>query len=142
MEAGNGQHLSLDSEGGAQATTPKTRYLTTTISIGVAAFASDDTINQMLEGASGFNLIGLAIGAASRSRALAICFGVYGASKSVYNNYLSRGHDVVFPARFSHMAIRIRVARGRLKKSSTSVATFSKINPQYPQNAIALNFTV
>jgi len=104
VEANDGQHLTLDSEGGAQATTPKTRYLTTTISVGIAAFSSDDTLNRMLDGTSGYHLIGLALGAAARSRAFAICLGVFGASKSVYNNYLSRGHDVVFP-KDSAMAI-------------------------------------
>src|SRR6202162_221289 len=37
VEVKDDQHLSLDSEGGAQTTTPKTRYLTTGISIALAA---------------------------------------------------------------------------------------------------------
>ena len=44
VEVKDDQNLSLDSEGGAQATTPKTRYLTTGISIALAAttFLPDD----------------------------------------------------------------------------------------------------
>jgi hypothetical protein len=37
VEAGNNANLSLDSEGGAQATNPKTRYLTTGITLALAA---------------------------------------------------------------------------------------------------------
>lgn len=97
VEAKNDQNLSLDSEGGAQATTSKTRYLTSGISVGIAAFSSDDLLNRTLDGASGYSVIGLAVGALVHSRGLAIGFGVYGASKSVYGNFLSRGHDVVYP---------------------------------------------
>ncbi len=97
VEANNDENLSLDSEGGAKATTPKTRYLTTGISIGIAAFSSDDLLNSTLDGASGYHLIGLAVAALARSRAFAIGFGVYGAGKSVYNHFLSRGHEVVYP---------------------------------------------
>ncbi len=97
VEAKSDENLSLDSEGGAKATTPKTRYLTTGISIGVAAFSSEDLLNRTLDGASGYHLIGLAVAALSRSRALAIGFGVYGAGMSVYNHFLSRGHEVVYP---------------------------------------------
>jgi hypothetical protein len=97
VEVKNDQNLSLDSEGGAQATTPKTRYLTTGISVGIAALSSDDLFNRTLDGASGYNVIGVAVGALSRSRVLAIAFGAYGAGMSVYRHFLSRGRDVVYP---------------------------------------------
>jgi hypothetical protein len=42
-------------------------------------------------------VIGLVTGALVHSRALATSFGVYGASTSVYDHFLSRGHDVVYP---------------------------------------------
>jgi hypothetical protein len=32
-----------------------------------------------------------------RSRPVASGFGVYGASLSIYANFLSRGHDVIYP---------------------------------------------
>ena len=37
-----GEHLTLDSEGGAQVTTPKTRYLTTAISVALASSSMAD----------------------------------------------------------------------------------------------------
>jgi hypothetical protein len=111
VEVKNDENLSLDSEGGAQATTPKTRYLTTGISIALAAssFMSDSDAGRSvqqsggeigkgaLNGASGFRVIGFITGALIHSRALASTFGVYGASMSVYDHFLSRGHDVVYP---------------------------------------------
>ncbi len=104
VEAKNDENLSLDSEGGAKATTPKTRYLTTGVSIGIAAFSSDDMLNRTLDGASGYHLIGLAVSALSRSRPFAIGIGVYGAGMSVFNHFLSRGQEVVYP-RDTAMAI-------------------------------------
>jgi len=97
VEVKDDQHLNLDSEGGAQATTPKTRYLTTGISVAIAAFSDDDTLNRTLDGTSGYSVIGTVIGLAARSRVFAYAFGAYGAGKSVYGNFLSRGHDVVYP---------------------------------------------
>lgn len=97
VEVKDDENLNLDSEGGAQATTPKTRFLTAGISITIAAFSSDDFLNRTLDGASGFRVIGVAVGALSRSRVFAIGFGVYGAGMSVYDHFLSRGHDVVYP---------------------------------------------
>jgi hypothetical protein len=99
VEVKNDEHLTLDSEGGAQATTPKTKYLTSGISIALAAyfFQDDEVLGGALTGASGFRVIGLVTGALVHSRALATSFGVYGASTSVYDHFLSRGHDVVYP---------------------------------------------
>jgi hypothetical protein len=110
VEVKNDENLSLDSEGGAQATTPKTRYLTTGISLALAAvcFLPDgdagsagqsplEISGRAANGASGFRVIGFVTGALIRSRPLASAFGAYGASMSVYGNFLSRGHDVVYP---------------------------------------------
>jgi len=111
VEVKDDQHLSLDSEGGAQTTTPKTRYLTTGISIALAAsslvpdadagrgggLSIGETGKGALNGASGFRVIGFITGALIHSRALASSFGVYGASMSVYDHFLSRGLDVVYP---------------------------------------------
>jgi hypothetical protein len=111
VEVKDDENLSLDSEGGAQATTPKKRYLTTGISIALAAssFMTDADAGRSvqqsggemgksaLNGASGFRVIGFITGALIHSRALASTFGVYGASMSIYGNFLSRGHDVVYP---------------------------------------------
>jgi hypothetical protein len=97
VEVKDDENLSLDAEGGAQASSPKTRYLSSAVSLAVAATSSEDLLNRTLDGGSGYGLIGLATGALSRSQPLAVAFGVYGASKSVYKNFLSRGHDVVYP---------------------------------------------
>ena len=99
VEVKNDENLSLDSEGGAQATTPKTRYLTTGISIALAAyfFQDDELTGEAVSGASGFRVIGLVSGLLVHSRVLTSTFGVYGASMSIYDNFLSRGHDVVYP---------------------------------------------
>ncbi len=111
VEVKDDQHLSLDSEGGAQTTTPKTRYLTTGISIALAAtsllpdadagrsaqVSVGEAGKGALNGASGFRVIGFITGALIHSRALTSSFGVYGASMSVYDHFLSRGLDVVYP---------------------------------------------
>jgi hypothetical protein len=110
VEVKDDQNLSLDSEGGAQATTPKTRYLTTGITIALAAAsltpdADAGTSGQSFgeiggraaNGASGFRALGFILAAVIRSRPVASGFGVYGASMSVYGNFLSRGHDVIYP---------------------------------------------
>ncbi len=110
VEVKDDQHLSLDSEGGAQTTTPKTRYLTTGISIALAAsslapdadagsggLSMGETGKNALNGASGFRVIGFVTAALVHSRVLASSFGVYGASMSVYDHFLSRGLDVVYP---------------------------------------------
>jgi hypothetical protein len=110
VEVKGDENLSLDSEGGAQATTPKTRYLTTGISLALAAASiapdadagsSGQSFGEIGKragnGASGFRAVGFAIGVLVHSRPVASGFGVYGASMSIYNNFLSRGHDVVYP---------------------------------------------
>jgi hypothetical protein len=110
VEVKGDQNLSLDSEGGAQATSSNTRYLKTGIALGLAAVSflpdSDpgssgqaplEIGGRAANGASGFKVIGFAMGALVRSRPLASGLGAYGASMSVYNNFLSRGHDVVYP---------------------------------------------
>jgi hypothetical protein len=111
VEVKDQEHLILDSEGGAQVTTPKTRYLTTGISIALAAssFSPDGDAGQSVQqaggeiggraanGASGFRVIGTLLGVFVRSRVLASSLGVYGAGMSVYYHFLARGRDVVYP---------------------------------------------
>jgi type IV secretory pathway VirB10-like protein len=102
VQADKAGHVKLDSEGGAQATSPKTRYLSAGISIGLAALSSAgdgdaDVGNRAAGGAGGFKLIGLAVGMTVRSQPLGMGMGAFGASVSVYNHFLARGRDVVFP---------------------------------------------
>jgi hypothetical protein len=98
IQSGKGQDLKLDSEGGAEAQTPKTRYLQTGIAIGLAAASSgDDPINVGEGGAGGFRVVGFVIGVASRVQPLGIAMGALGASRSIYVHFIARGRDVVFP---------------------------------------------
>jgi hypothetical protein len=106
-----GEHLKLDTEGGAQVTTPKTRYLTTGIQVALAASSAmpdsdaraggggggGDLGGSAVTGASGFRFVGLAISMAARSRVLSAGFGAYGAANAIYYHFLKRGHDVVYP---------------------------------------------
>jgi hypothetical protein len=105
-----GEHLKLDAEGGAQVTTPRTRYLTTGFQIALAASqASPDrdagqggqsvgeTGSGAVSGASGFKLVGMVVGIAAQSRVVSAGFGSYGAAMSIYYHFLARGRDVVYP---------------------------------------------
>jgi hypothetical protein len=102
VQSGKADNLKLDSEGGAEAQTPKTRYLQTGISIGLAALSASgdgdgDIGNRTAGGAGGFKLIGIALGMGVRSQPLGIAMGTFGASRSIYTHFISRGRDVVFP---------------------------------------------
>ncbi len=106
-----GEHLSLDSEGGAQVTTPRTRYLTTAISVALASSSMGDHDRDAglhgadgggagqgaANGASGFRFLGTIIGALAHSRVVSSGFGFYGAGMSVYSHFLARGRDVNYP---------------------------------------------
>jgi hypothetical protein len=106
-----GEHLSLDSEGGAQVTTPKTRYLATAISVALASSSiadhdrdagirgadGGDVGKGAANGASGFRFLGTIVGALAHSRVVASGFGFYGAAMSVYSHFLARGRDVNYP---------------------------------------------
>jgi hypothetical protein len=98
VQAGKADAVKLDTEGGAQASTPKTRYLSTAVSIALAAGArEDDPLNRTEGGAGGFKLIGIAMGLAVRSQPRGLAMGALGASRSIYIHFLGRGHDVSFP---------------------------------------------
>jgi hypothetical protein len=111
VEAGKASNLKLDSEGGAQATTSKSRYLATAVSLSLAAvsFAGDsdagaggnsaagNTSNRVAGGAGGYKLIGIALGLAVHSQPFGAAMGAYGGGMSIYTHFIARGHDVVFP---------------------------------------------
>jgi hypothetical protein len=133
VQAGKSEHVKLDSEGGAEATTSKTRYLTTGLSLALAAASArvdndahhgagsgpaGDPGSRVAGGATGFKLIGMALGLAVRSRAFGYTMGAYGASRSVYSNFLARGHEVVFPKNTA-MEIGVGKREGSGAPSST-----------------------
>lgn len=111
VQSGKDAKVKLDSEGGAEATTPKTRYLATALSLTLAAAsmrtdedagrsasqAGGDTGSRVAGGASGFKLVGMAVGLLVHSRAIGYTMGAYGAGMSLYSNFIARGREVVFP---------------------------------------------
>jgi hypothetical protein len=102
-------NMKLDEEGGARTTDSKSRYLSTGLAVMIAAAASHtdaehgnvdaagDPGVRAASGASGSRLTGALLSLAIKSQPVSIAFGAYGASSSIYSNFLSRGHDVVFP---------------------------------------------
>jgi len=109
VQADKGQDVKLDSEGGAEANSPKSRYLTTGIAVALA-FASargdpdarngdvsGNTDSRVAGGAGGLKLVGIAMGAFVHSQPLGMAMGAYGASISVYSHFVARGRDLVFP---------------------------------------------
>jgi len=109
VQAGKDANVKLDSEGGAEATTSKSRYLATAASLGLAAVSlgedsdavgggsAGNASNRVAGGAAGFKLVGMVTGALVRSRAFGYSMGAYGAGMSVYSHFIARGQEVVFP---------------------------------------------
>ncbi|HEY2458257.1 MAG TPA: hypothetical protein VGI13_13220 [Candidatus Acidoferrum sp.] len=109
VQAGKNQDVKLDSEGGAEANTPKTRYLATGVSV-MLALASAHTDADARPGdvggsagargaggLGGFKLVGLAMGIFVHSQPLGMAMGAYGASVSIYSHFIARGRELVFP---------------------------------------------
>jgi hypothetical protein len=102
VQSAAGDHVKLDSEGGAEATNSKSRYLSTSVSIALAAFSSSgdgdtDALNNGAGGANTYRLIGFGLGFGVHYTPLGMAMGAFGASRSIYSHFLSRGQDVVFP---------------------------------------------
>jgi hypothetical protein len=106
VQAGKDGHVKLDSEGGAEASTPKTRYLSTGLSLALAAMSfrehedADDAGRSQPGvggGAAGFKLAGIALSLVVKSQTFGMAMGAFGASRSVYVHFIARGQDVVFP---------------------------------------------
>jgi hypothetical protein len=107
VQSGAADNLQLDAEGGAETKTSKTRYLRSGIAVALAAATHDDDIlNRAAGGAGGFKVVGIVIGATVHSHPLAIAMGAFGASRSIYDNFIARGRDVVFQ---KHTAMEIGV---------------------------------
>jgi hypothetical protein len=133
VQSGKDAQLKLDSEGGAEATTPKTRYLATALSLTLAAASvrSDSDIDhgvaragggtgsRVAGGANGFKLVGIVLGLAVQSRALGYTMGAYGAGMSVYSNFIARGHEVVFP---KNTSMEIGIGRRQRAENGEKVA--------------------
>ena len=106
VQAGKDANVKLDSEGGAEATTSKSRYLGTAMSLGLAMLAASSGQDHDGDGGSnsgatgglgGFKLVGMVVGAVARSRAFGTTMGAYGAAASIYTHFIARGREVIFP---------------------------------------------
>jgi hypothetical protein len=108
VQADRNQNIKLDSEGGAEATSPRTRYASLGLSLALttAAFRQHNDgdandVNQSGNGAAGglagFKLVGLALAYGINSQPFGMAMGAYGSARSVYHTFIAKGHDVVFP---------------------------------------------
>jgi len=83
-----------------QATDSKTRYVSTGLARLMEHNITDATGDPGVRagaGISGFGISGSLITLVARSQPVSMGFAAYGASYSLYRNFLSRGKDVVFP---------------------------------------------
>jgi hypothetical protein len=102
IQAGQADNPSLDPEGGAKATNPKSRYVTTGFAVSLAMIGSGGK-NDVGEagptagGAVAFRLVGIAVGFAVRSHTIGILMSAYGGSRSIYLNFFGRGRNISFP---------------------------------------------
>ena len=108
MEVDRHANIQLDEEGGAHTTTSKTRYLSSGLAVMLAAAASHTEVEhgttemagpgvRTAAGGSGFRLTGALLSLVAKSTPVSVAIGAYGASSSIYANFLSRGRDVVLP---------------------------------------------
>ena len=108
VEVDRRAHMQLDEEGGARTTDSKTRYLSSGLAVMLAAAASHTEVEhgatetagpgvRTAAGGSGFRLTGALLSLVAKSTPVSVAIGAYGASMSIYANFLSRGHDVILP---------------------------------------------
>jgi hypothetical protein len=108
VEVDKRANMQLDEEGGARTTDSKTRYLSTGLAVMLAAAASHSETERgttetagpgvrTAAGGSGFRLTGALLSLVAKSTPVSVAIGAYGASSSIYANFLSRGRDVVLP---------------------------------------------
>ena len=110
IEVSRAAHLKLDEEGGAHATDNKARYLSTGFALLMTAAVAHadidhqsgqdsggDAVVRAGAGASGFGWAGTVIALAAKSNVVSLAFSAYGATASIYTNFLSRGREVVLP---------------------------------------------
>jgi uncharacterized protein YjbJ (UPF0337 family) len=108
VEVDRRANMQLDEEGGARTTDSKTRYLSSGLAVMLAAAASHTEVEhgttemagpgvRTAAGGSGFRLTGALLSLVAKSTPVSVAIGAYGASMSIYANFLSRGRDVVLP---------------------------------------------
>jgi hypothetical protein len=108
VEVDKRANMQLDEEGGAHTTTSRTRYLSSGLAVLLAAASSHTEVEhgttemagpgvRTAAGGSGFRLTGALLSLVAKSTPVSVALGAYGASTSIYANFISRGHDVVLP---------------------------------------------
>jgi hypothetical protein len=102
IQSDSADNAQLDSEGGTKSTSSKTRYISTGVSVGLALIGSGGRkdvgdASPAAGGATGFKLIGLVVGLTFRSHTYGILMSAYGGGRSIYNNFLGRGREIIFP---------------------------------------------
>jgi len=108
VEVDRRANMQLDEEGAARTTDSKTRYLSSGLAVMLAAAASHTEVEhgttemagpgvRTAAGGSGFRLTGALLSLMAKSTPVSMAIGAYGASMSIYANFLSRGHDVILP---------------------------------------------
>ena len=139
VQSGKDANVKLDSEGGVEATTPKTRYLATALSLTLAAasMGGDNDVDhgvthsggdagpRVAGGLNGFKLVGIALGLAVHSRAFGYTMGAYGGGMSLYSNFVARGHEVTFP---KNTAMEIGISR---RQENTPGGAPEQLSPQF-----------
>jgi hypothetical protein len=107
VQVNSDANMTLDEEGGVHTTDSKTRYLSTGLAVLLAAAASNpdaehgtidssgDPAMRTAAGISGLRLTGAVLSFTCKSTPVSMAFAAYGASASIYSNFLSRGRDVV-----------------------------------------------
>jgi hypothetical protein len=99
VDSNKSAHLQADAEGGIQPQS-QNRVIIPLLLTFLAGRAFDDDENQIFNNAvasNGFGIVGRVVGIAASSRNVAAGIGIYGAALSIYDLWLARGHDVVFP---------------------------------------------
>ena len=102
IQASESDNASLDPEGGAKASNPSTRYVTTGLAVSLAMVGSGGK-NDVGEagpisgGAVAFRLVGIAVGFAVRDHTIGILMSAYGGSRSIYTNFFGHGRNISFP---------------------------------------------
>ena len=102
LQSGAEDHAQLDTEGGARATSSKSRYASTGLAVGLALTGPGGKrdvgeAGPVAGGATAVKLPGIILGLFVRSHSLAIVMSAFGGSRSIYANFLGRGRNIVFP---------------------------------------------
>ncbi len=112
IDAVDGQNVALDPEGGARAQPDKGRFLAplTLALLGAASHDEDGGSSFVRQGvtSNGFGLPARILAIATTSQNVSTGFAAYAFSKSVYQRWIARGHEVTFP---THTELSIDLGR-------------------------------